>query len=74
MYDLLECLKGFLDNAGLSSVPVYFVSPVANSSLSHSNIYAEWYSMLIYINVPVLWINVLACVSIVVHTFLVQVV
>ena len=42
VYDLLECLKAFLDSAGLSHVPVYFISPVASSSLSHSNIYAEW--------------------------------
>lgn len=42
VYDLLECLNGFLDRAGLSYVPVYFISPVAKSSLSHSNIFAEW--------------------------------
>ncbi len=44
VYDLLECLKAFLDNAGLGSIPVYFISPAAHSSLSHSNIYAEWCS------------------------------
>ena len=42
LYDLLECLKAFLDNAGLSHVPVYLISPVAESSLAYSNIYAEW--------------------------------
>ena len=43
VYDLLECIKSFLDNASLSQVPVYFISPVADSSLAHSNVYAEWY-------------------------------
>ncbi len=42
VYDLLECLQSFLETAGLSSVPVFFISPVAKSSLSFSNIYAEW--------------------------------
>ena len=38
----MECIKTFLDNASLSQVPVYFISPVADSSLAHSNVYAEW--------------------------------
>jgi integrator complex subunit 9 len=42
VYDLLECLYSFLDNSGLSSVPVYIISPVAKASLSLANIYAEW--------------------------------
>ncbi|XP_064382398.1 integrator complex subunit 9-like isoform X2 [Halichondria panicea] len=42
VYDLLECLNAFLDTAGLSQVPVYFISPAAKSSLKHANIYAEW--------------------------------
>ncbi|CAI8036306.1 Integrator complex subunit 9 [Geodia barretti] len=42
LYDLLECLKAYLDSANLSNVPVYFISPVAKSSLSFSNIFAEW--------------------------------
>lgn len=42
VYDLLECLNVFLDSAGLSHIPVYFISPVAESSLKHANIYAEW--------------------------------
>jgi integrator complex subunit 9 len=42
LYDLLECLKAYLDSASLSHVPVYFISPVAKSSLSFSNIFAEW--------------------------------
>lgn len=42
IYDLLECFHSFLENAGLGGIPVYFISPVAKSSLSFSNIYAEW--------------------------------
>uniref|UniRef100_A0A8C5PBJ1 Integrator complex subunit 9 n=1 Tax=Leptobrachium leishanense TaxID=445787 RepID=A0A8C5PBJ1_9ANUR len=30
IYDLLECLYQYIDSAGLSSVPFYFISPVAN--------------------------------------------
>lgn len=44
VYDLFECLSGHLDNCGLSQMPMYFISPVANSSLAYSNIYAEWLS------------------------------
>ena len=33
----------------LSTVPMYFVSPVANSSLAYSNIMAEWLSGTVYI-------------------------
>ena len=43
LYDLLECIIGFLDNQGLSHVPVYYVSPMAKSSLAYANIYAEWW-------------------------------
>ncbi|XP_065898009.1 integrator complex subunit 9-like [Dysidea avara] len=42
LYDLLECIVGFLDGHGFSTTPVYYVSPVAASSLAHANIYAEW--------------------------------
>jgi len=42
IYDLFECLSSHLDNCGLSLVPMYFISPVADSSLAYSNIYAEW--------------------------------
>ena len=42
-YDLFECLSGHMDSVGLASVPMYFVSPVADNSLAYSNIYAEWY-------------------------------
>ena len=42
IYDLLECLSGHLDSSGLGQVPMYFISPVADSSLAYSNIYAEW--------------------------------
>lgn len=43
IYDLLECLYQYIDSAGLSSIPFYFISPVANSSLEFSQIFAEWY-------------------------------
>ena len=42
VYDLIECVIGFLDSQGLGHVPVYYVSPVAKSSLAYANIYAEW--------------------------------
>ena len=42
-YDLFECLSGHLDSCGLSQVPLYFVSPVSDSALAYSNIFAEWY-------------------------------
>ncbi|CAG4972499.1 unnamed protein product [Colias eurytheme] len=44
LYDLLECLSAHLDGAGLAHVPLYVVSPVADSSLAYSNILAEWVS------------------------------
>ncbi len=43
-YDLFECLAGQMDLHGLSTVPLFFVSPVADSSLAYSNIMAEWLS------------------------------
>ncbi|XP_071148111.1 integrator complex subunit 9-like [Mytilus edulis] len=43
-YDLFECLSGHLDSCGLSQVPLYFVSPVSDSALAYSNIFAEWLS------------------------------
>ncbi|KAB0351266.1 hypothetical protein FD754_016123 [Muntiacus muntjak] len=42
IYDLLERLYQYIDSAGLSSIPFYFISPVANSSLEFSQIFAEW--------------------------------
>ncbi|AWP19744.1 putative integrator complex subunit 9 isoform 2 [Scophthalmus maximus] len=42
IYDLLECLYQFIDNASLGTTPFYFISPVANSSLEFSQIFAEW--------------------------------
>ncbi|XP_063699216.1 integrator complex subunit 9 [Culicoides brevitarsis] len=44
VYDLFECLSTNLDNAGLSQIPMFFISPVADSSLAYSNILAEWLS------------------------------
>lgn len=44
VYDLFECLSTNLDNQGLSQIPMFFVSPVADSSLAYSNILAEWLS------------------------------
>lgn len=43
-YDQLECLVMHLDQAGLASVPIYFISPIADHSLAYSNILAEWLS------------------------------
>ena len=42
IYDLLECLAVHLEQSGHVSVPIYFVSPVADHSLAYSNILAEW--------------------------------
>lgn len=42
LYDLFECLYSYMDNANLTSIPIYFISPVADSSLAYANIYAEW--------------------------------
>ncbi|KAJ0182858.1 hypothetical protein K1T71_002227 [Dendrolimus kikuchii] len=44
LYDLLECLSAHLEGAGLAHVPLYVLSPVADSSLAYSNILAEWVS------------------------------
>eukprot|EP00095_Tigriopus_kingsejongensis_P004426 maker-scaffold731_size105367-snap-gene-0.13 protein:Tk04426 transcript:maker-scaffold731_size105367-snap-gene-0.13-mRNA-1 annotation:"integrator complex subunit 9" len=44
VYDLFECLAGQMDVSGLSNIPMFFVSPVADSSLAYSNILAEWLS------------------------------
>ncbi|XP_052237573.1 integrator complex subunit 9-like isoform X5 [Dreissena polymorpha] len=43
-YDLFECLSGHLDSCGLSTVPLYFISPISDSTLAYSNIFAEWLS------------------------------
>ena len=42
IYDLLEYLCGYMDGNGLNFIPIYFISPVAKSSLAYANIYAEW--------------------------------
>ncbi|KAJ7350140.1 Integrator complex subunit 9 [Desmophyllum pertusum] len=42
LYDLFECLYSYMDGASLTSIPIYFISPVADSSLAYSNIFAEW--------------------------------
>ncbi|KAG5681645.1 hypothetical protein PVAND_011060 [Polypedilum vanderplanki] len=44
IYDLFEILSQKLDDSGLSTIPMYFISPVAESSLAFSNILAEWLS------------------------------
>ena len=44
VYDLLECLAGQMEINGLVSVPMYFVSSVADASLAYANIMAEWLS------------------------------
>lgn len=42
VYDLIECIAGQLTAANLTMVPIYFISPVAKSSLAYSNILGEW--------------------------------
>lgn len=42
IYDLLECLYQFIESANLGTTPFYFISPIANSSLEFSQIFAEW--------------------------------
>ncbi|XP_006820079.1 LOW QUALITY PROTEIN: integrator complex subunit 9-like [Saccoglossus kowalevskii] len=42
IYDLFECLSAFMDSAGLTQIPLYFISHVADSSLAYSQIFAEW--------------------------------
>nr|CAD7204164.1 unnamed protein product [Timema douglasi] len=44
VYDLFECLSSHLDNSGMSTIPMFFISPVADNSLAYSNIFAEWLS------------------------------
>ena len=44
VYDLIECLASQMEIAGLATVPLFFVSPVADSSLAYANIMAEWLS------------------------------
>uniref|UniRef100_A0A2S2P0Y1 Integrator complex subunit 9 n=2 Tax=Schizaphis graminum TaxID=13262 RepID=A0A2S2P0Y1_SCHGA len=44
VYDLFECLSSHLDSTALGQIPMYFISPVAHSSLEYSNILAEWLS------------------------------
>ncbi|XP_064116540.1 integrator complex subunit 9-like [Macrobrachium nipponense] len=41
VYDLFECLSNHLDNLCLSHIPMYFVSPKAESSLAYSNIFSS---------------------------------
>ncbi|RWS13077.1 integrator complex subunit 9-like protein [Dinothrombium tinctorium] len=42
IYDLFECFINYLESNGHSSVPLFFISPVADQSLAYSNILAEW--------------------------------
>lgn len=44
IYDLLECLYQFIESANLGTTPFYFISPIANSSLEFSQIFAEWWA------------------------------
>lgn len=44
VYDLFECLSTNLNAPGFSRVPMFFISPVADTSLAYSNILAEWLS------------------------------
>jgi len=47
VYDLFECLSTHLDKSGFTQVPLFFISPVAETSLAYSNILAEWYNQMI---------------------------
>ncbi|KAK0079575.1 hypothetical protein PV325_001050 [Microctonus aethiopoides] len=44
VYDLFECLSTHLDKSGFTQIPLFFISPAAESSLAYSNILAEWLS------------------------------
>jgi len=43
-FDLFELLSGHLEQCGMAGVPLYFLSPVSDSTLAYSNIFAEWLS------------------------------
>lgn len=42
VYDLLECLLTFMEQSGLNSIPIYFISPVAKDCLAFSQVFSEW--------------------------------
>jgi len=44
VYELFEILHKYLSDMGCGHVPLYFVSPVADNSLSYVNILGEWMS------------------------------
>ncbi len=44
VYDLIECLAVQMEVNSLATMPMFFVSPVADSSLAYANIMAEWLS------------------------------
>ena len=44
VYELFEILYKHLTALGLGQVPMYFVSPVAENSISYANILGEWMS------------------------------
>ncbi|XP_065343585.1 integrator complex subunit 9 isoform X2 [Cloeon dipterum] len=44
VYDLFECLSDQLAQRGMANANLFFISPVADSSLAYSNILAEWLS------------------------------
>jgi Cft2 family RNA processing exonuclease len=44
VYDLFECLSVKMQDLGVSNCPMFFISPVADTSLAYSNILAEWLS------------------------------
>ncbi|GFQ79596.1 integrator complex subunit 9 [Trichonephila clavata] len=41
-FDLFECLSSQLESSGNLTVPLFFLSPVAENSLAYSNILADW--------------------------------
>lgn len=44
VYDLFECLSLKMSDLGVANCPMFFISPVADTSLAYSNILAEWLS------------------------------
>ena len=42
VFDLLEAIHVHLNNMQVHTVPIYFISPVAKSSIAYANIFGTW--------------------------------
>eukprot|EP01098_Paradermamoeba_levis_P010049 TRINITY_DN4207_c0_g2_i1.p1 TRINITY_DN4207_c0_g2~~TRINITY_DN4207_c0_g2_i1.p1 ORF type:complete len:704 (-),score=190.32 TRINITY_DN4207_c0_g2_i1:65-1936(-) len=42
IFDLFEIFHNYLAGVGLSYIPMYFISPLADATLAYSNIVGEW--------------------------------